>query len=106
MAKVTSKLQVTVPKSIADAYGIAPGDDIEFQPAGDVIRIVFPRRRAASSRAEVERRLRIFDAATARQRLREREALIENAAKPSTRGWTREELSGEQAQPRLDDNSR
>ncbi|MEK7258043.1 MAG: SUMF1/EgtB/PvdO family nonheme iron enzyme, partial [Bacteroidota bacterium] len=30
MAKVTSKLQVTVPKIIADQYGIRPGDEIEW----------------------------------------------------------------------------
>jgi AbrB family looped-hinge helix DNA binding protein len=30
MAKVTSKLQVTIPKAIADRYRIRPGDEIEF----------------------------------------------------------------------------
>ena len=34
MAKVTSKYQVTVPKKIADAYHISPGDDIDWVPAG------------------------------------------------------------------------
>ena len=34
MAKVTSKLQVTVPKAIADHYGIRPGDEIQWIPAG------------------------------------------------------------------------
>jgi AbrB family looped-hinge helix DNA binding protein len=29
MGKVTSKLQVTVPKAIAQRYGIRPGDEIE-----------------------------------------------------------------------------
>ena len=28
MAKVTSKLQVTLPKALADQYGIEPGDEI------------------------------------------------------------------------------
>ena len=28
MAKVTSKLQLTVPKAIADQYGIRPGDEL------------------------------------------------------------------------------
>ena len=30
MAKVTSKFQVTVPKTIADHYSIRPGDEIEW----------------------------------------------------------------------------
>ena len=30
MAKVTSKFQVTVPKTIADRYSIGPGDEIEW----------------------------------------------------------------------------
>ncbi len=42
MSKITSKLQVTIPKAIADQYGIKPGDEIEFQPAGDVIRVIPP----------------------------------------------------------------
>ena len=42
MAKVTSKLQVTMPKALAARYGIAPGDDIAWEAAGDVIRVVPP----------------------------------------------------------------
>ena len=30
MSKVTSKLQVTLPKAIAQAHGIRPGDEIEW----------------------------------------------------------------------------
>ena len=44
MAKVTSKLQVTVPKAVADRYGIKPGDEIRFEDAGEVIRVVPPHR--------------------------------------------------------------
>ena len=40
MAKVTSKLQVTLPKQLAQQYGIEPGIDIEWQAAGDVIRVL------------------------------------------------------------------
>ena len=39
MPKVTSKLQLTVPKKIADQYGIRPGDELEWIPAGDSIRV-------------------------------------------------------------------
>jgi AbrB family looped-hinge helix DNA binding protein len=63
MAKVTSKRQVTVPKAIAEQYGIRPGDEIEWLPAGDAIRVV----PMSSPRPvmDLEVRLRLFDAATA-----------------------------------------
>jgi len=43
MAKVTSKLQVTVPKALAERYAIRPGDEIAWEAAGDVIRVVTVR---------------------------------------------------------------
>ncbi len=89
MSKVTSKLQVTVPKALAERYGIRPGDDIRFEEAGEVMRVVPD---AAAKPAEVlntEARLRLFDAATARQRTREAGRSLRTA---SSRGWTREEL--------------
>ena len=56
MAKVTSKLQVTVPKVLADRYDIRPGDEIRFEEAGDVIRIIPPvnadTRRTGSTSAK------------------------------------------------------
>ena len=89
MSKVTTKLQVTVPKAIASRYRIRPGDDIRFEEAGEIIRVVPSKAGAPALRLDVEARLRLFDAATARQRARE-------AARParcaSVRGWTREEL--------------
>jgi len=90
MAKVTSKLQVTIPKRIADRYGIKPGDDIEFQESGRVIRVV-PPQAPMSSRLSVEERVRLFDQATARQREREASMAIPAEA-PADRGWTREDL--------------
>ena len=90
MSKVTSKLQVTIPKVIAEQYGIKPGDEIEFVPAGEVIRVVPPGKRQ-KPRLSVEERLRLFDEATVRQG--EREAKIRLPAEPpGDRGWTREEL--------------
>lgn len=89
MAKVTSKLQVTIPKRIADQYSIAPGDDIDFVPAGDGIRIVTARRRPG--RITVAERLRLFRAASDRQR--QREMAMKPLSEASTdRGWTREDL--------------
>lgn len=86
MAKVTSKLQVTVPKALADRYGIEPGDEIEWEAAGDVIRVV-PSPRVGAS--DLSKRRRLFDQATERQRDRERARRPEAA---SERGWVREEL--------------
>ncbi len=88
MAKVTSKLQVTIPKVLAERYGIRPGDEIQWEPAGQFIRVVpAGRHRLRLSTAE---RLEMFDAATQRQR--EREARHPVAAGTVDRGWTREEL--------------
>jgi AbrB family looped-hinge helix DNA binding protein len=90
MAKVTSKLQVTIPKHIADEYGIAPGDDVEFVPAGDSIRVIPPRPRSRSM-LSLEERLRLFDESRARQREREKNMVL--PAKPSVeRDWKREDL--------------
>jgi len=86
MARVTSKRQVTIPKLIADQYDIAPGDDIEFVPAGDSIRVHPPIRPAAADRS---RRLELFDRATERQRGRQRE--VKQPAR-GQRGWRREDL--------------
>lgn len=90
MAKVTSKLQITLPKHIATQHGIAPGDEIEFESAGDVIRIV-PARRKPRSRLSVEERLRLFDEATVRQGHRA-EKLRLPAEPPKQRDWRREDL--------------
>lgn len=91
MAKVTSKLQVTIPKHIADQYGIAPGDDIEFVPAGDSIHLIPAGRRMSRPRLSLEERLRLFDEATARQREREKQMKIP-ATPPAERDWRREDL--------------
>jgi AbrB family looped-hinge helix DNA binding protein len=88
MAKVTSKLQVTVPKALADRFGIVPGDQIDWEPAGDVIRVV-PGRKRPRRDARARARARLFDQATKRQR--ERQAATP-ATPASQRGWTREDL--------------
>lgn len=91
MAKVTRKLQVTIPVAIAREYAIRPGQEVKWEPAGDVIRVV-PAGREAPTRDPAER-LVFFDAATARQG--EREASGSAAARPEVeRGWRREDLYG------------
>lgn len=90
MAKVTSKLQVTIPKRIADEYGIGPGDEVEFLPAGDSIRLV-PARGRTSESLSVEERLRLFDEDTAQQREREKRMAISGESSRG-RDWRREDL--------------
>lgn len=90
MARITSKLQVTVPKAIARRYGIRPGDEVEFLPAGDAIRVV-----PQASRGEThdrQRRLVLFDRATERQRARQEDG--RQAALDAERGWRRDDLYG------------
>ena len=97
MAKVTSKLQITIPKRIADEYGISPGDDLDFQPAGDAIRLI-PAGAARSSSLTLAERLRLFDRATERQRSREAAMQLPGDS-PIDRDWTRDELY-ERGKPR------
>jgi AbrB family looped-hinge helix DNA binding protein len=88
MSKITSKLQLTLPKALADRFHLRPGDEIDWQEAGDTIRI-FPRRiqpRLLSTKT----RLILFDEATQRQR--RRQARAGRARKVDNRGWTREEI--------------
>jgi AbrB family looped-hinge helix DNA binding protein len=89
MSRVTSKLQVTLPKAIADRFGIRPGDEIEWEPAGDSIRVLPPS--ATSVAIDIQERLRIFDAATRRQQERE-DRTGDRQEGDVKRGWTREEL--------------
>ena len=95
MAKVTSKLQITIPKALAERFGIHPGDEIEWNPAGESIRII-PRSAPREVAYSVEDRLRFFDRATQRQQEREQYPL---AAPGEDRGWTRDELY-DRAHPR------
>jgi AbrB family looped-hinge helix DNA binding protein len=98
MPKVTSKLQLTVPKKIADQYGIRPGDKLEWIPAGESIRVELVRKKArAGHELTRQERLALFDANTKWLDELQAEQLKEARAKGSrltreTRGWTREEL--------------
>ena len=94
MAKVTSKLQVTVPKAIADRFGIRPGDEIEWRAEGNAIRVLPLTGQAGA--LDLAARLRSFDEATARQRPRNRAG---RRTRHAGRGWTREELY-DRARPR------
>ncbi len=85
MSKITSKLQVTLPKAIAERFKIKPGDEIDWEAAGEAIRVVPAKRKRAQ--AEPGDRMRVFDQATKRQR--ERESARGPAPAAAERGWTR-----------------
>lgn len=87
MSKVTSGLALKVPQDIVQRFRIEPGDEIEWHPDGDGIRLVLssPEKRLTSAE-----RLELFDESVRRQRAREqRLGPVEPA---EDRGWTREEL--------------
>jgi len=88
MAKITNKLQVTIPKAIAEQYRLRPGSEITFVAAGAGIRVTPVSQGAAAP--TTEGRLRLFDQATERQRARQRGQRRGRA--PHARGWKREEL--------------
>ena len=87
MAKVTSKYQVTVPRVIAEKYGISPGDDIDWVAAGAVIRVIPPGTQLAPE--DRAAKLRLFDQATERHRKR---PSGQGTQGPRDRGWRREDL--------------
>jgi AbrB family looped-hinge helix DNA binding protein len=106
MPKVTSKLQLTVPKKIADQYGIRPGDELEWIPAGDSIRVELARSKARiGHELTVDEKLALFDANM--KRIDElQSAELQRARTAGTRitrenrGWTREELYEDRGLPR------
>ena len=93
MSKVTSKLQITLPKSIATRFHIKPGDEIQWEAAGDTIKIIAAQKQKRPH-AMPDDRLKLFDQATARQQ--EREATLDQetlaASARAGRGWTRSDL--------------
>lgn len=87
MAKVTSKLQITIPKAIAEQFGLRPGDEIQWVPAGEAVRVV-PAKNVRPG-LEPQERLKLFDQATVRQRER---GAVRLRPLVEERGWTRGEL--------------
>jgi AbrB family looped-hinge helix DNA binding protein len=87
VSKVTSKLQVTIPKAIADRFGIEPGGKIVWEVAGGRLRVTVPGR---ERRLSADERWRLISESWARQRARE--AIGPAFAPAKDRGWTREDL--------------
>ena len=88
MAKVTSKLQITVPKALAAELGLRPGDDIDWTINGNGLRVTPSKDRLQL--LNVATRLRLFDQATDRQRHRQRD--LQPIPAGADRGWSREDL--------------
>ena len=86
MSKITSKYQVSIPKTLAERVGVRPGDEVEWQAAGDELRVTPARRTSTLSTQE---RLRIFREAMKRIDGR-KEKTPPNPGR--SRGWTREDL--------------
>jgi antitoxin component of MazEF toxin-antitoxin module len=93
---------VTIPKAIADAHGIAPGAELEFESAGDVIRVRPKRRRRPVAAESTRAKLATFDEATRRQAERDANLRREQPAlfETTDRGWRREDLYGDRGVPR------
>lgn len=97
MGKVTSKLQITLPKALASQFGIKAGDESEWLAAGDHIHLVPPS--AQRHRLSVEERMASFDRATERSANSVRARGDVGGAEAAERGWTREDLY-ERGRPR------
>jgi AbrB family looped-hinge helix DNA binding protein len=87
MTKVTGKLQITLPKRLAETYGIQVGDEVEIVAAGESIAIV--PARGSRSVLSPEERLRHFDEASRRIEARRQRG---SRGRAKDRGWSREEL--------------
>jgi antitoxin component of MazEF toxin-antitoxin module len=87
MSKVTSKLQVSIPRSFADQLRIEAGDEIEWRMAGEELRVSPSKKHLPLT---LEKRLALFDAATKRQSARNRR--VNGKPAGSNRGWKREDL--------------
>ena len=119
MSKVTSKLQVTIPKAIAVKYGIRPGDQVVWEEThrGVTMIRVGPGgegRVAEGASAPVfrgpglltakdltpEERLAIFDEGTRRLAEIHKGRKFRKWTNKEDRGWTREDLYGDRGSPR------
>lgn len=87
--KVTSKLQVTIPKALATQLGIKPGDRLQWEMLGRALQMV--PIRAGRSLREQERSAR-WAQMVERGLARRDDARDAAQQAPGGRGWTRAEL--------------
>lgn len=92
MAKVTSKLQLTIPRAVAEKHGIEPGDELRVESMGRAIRLVPEKHHSNAELGEEERR-RLFDAWQSRIEERIRRWRAEHGELVvGERDWKREDL--------------
>ena len=94
---MTGELPWTVPQKTADQYGIRPGDELEWIPGRESIRLELVSKAKSANQLTLEERLTLFDATTkwiddlqADQLKEAKEQRTRIAGE--NRGWTREEL--------------
>jgi bifunctional DNA-binding transcriptional regulator/antitoxin component of YhaV-PrlF toxin-antitoxin module len=92
MSRVTSKLQITIPRAIARRHAIEPGCELVFEEAGEAIRLVPAGEKADAPERDALDRLGLFDEATRRQDARNRRVLSRIGGAAVDRGWKREDL--------------
>lgn len=92
MSKVTAKLQVTIPKAVAEAAGIRPGTELAFENAVGGLRVAIPGRRRPDRVLSRDERLALFRASRRRQAKRDRAWRKLGLPSPKDRGWSREGL--------------
>ena len=83
---MTSKLQVTLPKAAAEQLGIQPGDEIDWEVAGEALRVI-PAAKMRRVKGGTQARVGLFDQAT--RRLKKRESMVDPALTQdcSIRDW-------------------
>jgi bifunctional DNA-binding transcriptional regulator/antitoxin component of YhaV-PrlF toxin-antitoxin module len=87
VSKVSSKYQVSIPRALAERIGIRIGDELAWEDAAGTLRARVAT--ATKMRMTLKERLRLFDAATARQADRDRKRRLPRG---KGRGWKREDL--------------
>jgi bifunctional DNA-binding transcriptional regulator/antitoxin component of YhaV-PrlF toxin-antitoxin module len=90
MSKVSSKYQITLPRSLARAHQIVPGEEVVFEEAGSALYLRRGQKDTQAIKNESIDKLKRFDLASARQKSRDR--TWSSMPTASDRGWTREEL--------------
>ena len=91
MSKVSSKYQVTLPRALARAHQIVPGEEVIFEEAGSALYLRREQKGSGAVRVDCLERLKRFDLASARQESRN-QTWTPTVAPVSDRGGTREEL--------------
>lgn len=91
MSKVSTKYQITLPRGLARAHQIVPGEEVIFEEAGSALYLRREQKDTGAIKDAGMERLKRFDLASARQEARN-QTWSPTTSSASDRGWTREEL--------------